>query len=394
MSVPTLLVIAGQRINYYEVFKGLKVRGKEVKIEQAAWDDISVCSYGNKSVVVSISASFRPIPDTPQNKTRSCTPNFILFRGSCKGGARTNWMHKLVTFAHANLPTVNSIDSFINSQDKAIMYGKLSKVMDSLGGFENFPLVTQTCYSNWKAATFPPDFPCVGKIGTASGGLGKMKIAGPTEWDDFCSIAAMQPQFFTSEGFVQWDFDIRIQKIGNHYRAFRRTSKHWKSNVDFAMKDEDIEVEERYKTWIDAAAKECGMDICAMDLLQVVESGKEYILELNSSAIGLNGRHHDEDISYIRDLTLRRMEQALISPRMKDKESKQDDESKNEAKEENTEPSSDSPAEVDLLRWQLQSLREEVNQLCGKVLAYELAEEERLKAVPEPKKSFFGFGKN
>lgn len=31
------------------------------------------------------------------------------------------------------------------------------------------------------------------------------------------------------------------------------------------MKDEDIEVEERYKLWIEEAAHELGMDICAMD---------------------------------------------------------------------------------------------------------------------------------
>ena len=83
------------------------------------------------------------------------------------------------------------------------MYGMLTKVKKTLGGYKNFPIVTQTCYSDWKSATFPPDFPCVGKIGTASGGLGKMKIAGPSEWNDFCSIAAMQSQFFTSEGFVK-----------------------------------------------------------------------------------------------------------------------------------------------------------------------------------------------
>ena len=113
-----LLVIASQRINYYQVFKGCTLNGEELKVEQAAWDDISVCSYGNKQVVVSISPSFRPLPDTPQNKPRSCTPDFVLFRGSCKGGARTDWMHKLVTLAHSNIPTLNSIESFISSQDK------------------------------------------------------------------------------------------------------------------------------------------------------------------------------------------------------------------------------------------------------------------------------------
>lgn len=44
------------------------------------------------------------------------------------------------------------------------------------------------------------------------------------------------------------------------------------------MTDEDIIVEERYKVWIDTAANEMGMDICAMDVL--TSDGKEYILEV------------------------------------------------------------------------------------------------------------------
>ena len=133
-----------------------------------------------------------------------------------------------------------------------------------------------------------------------------MKIDGPSQWDDLRSIAAMQPQYFTSEPFLPWVYDLRLQKIGNHYRAFRRTSKHWKSNVDINMKDEDCEILPHQKRWLEEAAQYCGMDICAMDVLQVPFEGqvdeegnpvmKEYILELNSSAIGLNGRHHDEDL--------------------------------------------------------------------------------------------------
>lgn len=118
MATVTLLVIASQRINYYKLFEGCKILGKDLKIEQAAWDDIEVCSYGNAQCVVTISPSFRPIEGTSQNTRRSCVPDFVLFRGSCKGGPRTDWMHKLVTFAHANVPTLNSVGSFVTSQDK------------------------------------------------------------------------------------------------------------------------------------------------------------------------------------------------------------------------------------------------------------------------------------
>jgi glutathione synthase/RimK-type ligase-like ATP-grasp enzyme len=62
--------------------------------------------------------------------------------------------------------------------------------------------------------------------------------------------------------------------------------------------------------WIEEAAHACGMDICAMDVLRVEKTGKEFILELNCSAIGLNGRHAEEDNIHIRDLVLRRMEEA------------------------------------------------------------------------------------
>jgi len=177
------------------------------------------------------------------------------------------------------------------------MYGRLVAVKRRLGGFKAFPLIAQAAYSDWTAATFPPDVPTVAKVGTASGGLGKARLESAAAWEDFCSVAAMQPSYFTSEPFVPWRWDIRVQKIGNHYRAFRRSSKHWKSNVDMNTKDEDIEVEPRWRVWIDEAAAACRMDICAMDVLVAEADGQEYILELNSSAIGLNGRHHDEDTS-------------------------------------------------------------------------------------------------
>lgn len=58
-----------------------------------------------------------------------------------------------------------------------------------------FPIVQQAAYSDWRAATFPPDVPLVVKVGTASGGLGKMKINTQEEWSDFCSVMAMQVRF-------------------------------------------------------------------------------------------------------------------------------------------------------------------------------------------------------
>lgn len=48
-------------------------------------------------------------------------------------------------------------------------------------------------------------------------------------------------------------------------------------------------------------------DICALDGVHNRLDGKEYIIELNNSAIGLNSCYEDEDLLHIRDLVLLRM---------------------------------------------------------------------------------------
>eukprot|EP00028_Trichosphaerium_sp_Am-I-7-wt_P012584 CAMPEP_0168516292 /NCGR_PEP_ID=MMETSP0405-20121227/5319_1 /TAXON_ID=498012 /ORGANISM="Trichosphaerium sp, Strain Am-I-7 wt" /LENGTH=161 /DNA_ID=CAMNT_0008535983 /DNA_START=383 /DNA_END=865 /DNA_ORIENTATION=- len=160
--------------------------------------------------------------------------------------------------------------------------------------------------------TFPPDFPTVMKIGTAHAGFGKMRITNQSDYEDFRSVIALQGRYVTSEPFIDWDYDIRIQKIGNNYRAFKRVSSNWKGS-GMQQKDEDIKVEDRYKLWVDKASKAIGMDICALDGVHDKKSGKEFILELNDSAIGLVKRHAKEDIQNIKNLVLERMSSIFKS---------------------------------------------------------------------------------
>ena len=57
------------------------------------------------------------------------------------------------------------------------------------------------------------------------------------------------------------------------------------------------------------------MDVCALDGVHSRDDGKEYILELNDSAIGLNARYEDEDLLHLRDLVVFRMTQVSDSDR-------------------------------------------------------------------------------
>eukprot|EP01126_Amoeba_proteus_P048056 TRINITY_DN5536_c0_g2_i3.p2 TRINITY_DN5536_c0_g2~~TRINITY_DN5536_c0_g2_i3.p2 ORF type:complete len:148 (-),score=31.78 TRINITY_DN5536_c0_g2_i3:666-1109(-) len=97
-------------------------------------------------------------------------------------------------------------------------------------------------------------------------------------------LTFMKGDYVTLEEYIDWDFDIRIQKIGPHYRAFQRKSPFWKGNVGNMAILEDLEMTERYKIMVDECAKLWGgLDICALDLVHCKNSGLEYILELNDT---------------------------------------------------------------------------------------------------------------
>ena len=71
-------------------------------------------------------------------------------------------------------------------------------------------------------------------------------------------------------------------------------------------------MQSHWKKWIVWASEEFGgLDICAMDVL-VTEDKKEYILEINDTAIGLSNKLHDTDSGYIKELVLIRMNEKLF----------------------------------------------------------------------------------
>jgi hypothetical protein len=94
----------------------------------------------------------------------------------------------------------------------------LNRVANEIGR-EMFPVVDQSYYCNHQALMYGNTFPAVVKVGAAHAGVGKMKVANHHDMEDFRSIMAMtHGNYCTAEPFLNGEFDLRIQKIGSHYR--------------------------------------------------------------------------------------------------------------------------------------------------------------------------------
>ncbi|ETO07431.1 synapsin-1 [Reticulomyxa filosa] len=106
--------------------------------------------------------------------------------------------------------------------------------------------------------------------------------------------------------------DLRIQKIGTHYRVFKRISMsgNWKTNTGTAH-IEDLELLPRYKFWADICGQSFGgMDIVTVDVLVAAQDGKEYILEFNGTASGFG--KDEEDNLILREFTIHKMNEYFV----------------------------------------------------------------------------------
>jgi synapsin len=153
-----------------------------------------------------------------------------------------------------------------------------------------------------------PDYPAVLKVSHAHAGMGKIKLDSGEEFRDIATVLSLHGDYCTGEPFFQGEYGIRVQKMGSSYRVYKKvaTGSGWKSQFGGADL-QVVEVTDTYKLWVDEAAK-CfgGMDMLAIDAIHGVD-GKDHIIELNGTAIGIKAQYWEEDSKTVSQLCIDKM---------------------------------------------------------------------------------------
>lgn len=318
MSKLLLVIDYDNSNNWFHVFKGARLdSGEEIRVDQTAWDLISLavdscCADddvdGNGGLVVEISPSISPIFGSPQKYNRTIRPDFLLVRNVTRGAHGRDFRNLLLGFKLAGIGSVNSLRSILACQERADMYGELLEIRRRVGR-ETFPLHDLTYFPNIDESLLiqPPVSPAVVKVGSAHAGYGKIRTVTETDFRDVRTTLAMHREYYTVEAFLDDVVeDIRVQKIGENIRCYRRIGDNWKANMGMTTY-EDIRATDFLRQVVELGSEIYGgLDICSVDLLRCGD-GSYVILEVNDTATGLNESHAEEDEQIIRDLVISKM---------------------------------------------------------------------------------------
>ncbi|KAF7490790.1 Synapsin, partial [Sarcoptes scabiei] len=298
-----LLIIDDQIVDWSKYFRGRRLIGDwDIKVEQAEFKDINVIANSELGVVVSI----HTVDRNGYKIARTFRTDFILLRQHLID-CNQNYSNIIIGFKYGQIPTINSLQSFYNFQNKSWIYSNLL-ILQRKYGREEFPLIEQTFHPIFKDSSGVPKLPCVAKIGSQCSGMGKIKIENINQFQDIRSVLMMVNDYCIIEPFIDAKYDFIVQKIGTNYKVFTRKSisGNWKANIGSVLLEQQP-INEKYKKWIDDVSELFGgLDICSLEGV-IGKDGKEYILKIRGSDMILLGETQEEDRKNIVDLIMSRM---------------------------------------------------------------------------------------
>ncbi|XP_026468191.1 synapsin-like [Ctenocephalides felis] len=138
----TLLVIDDQNTDWSKYFRGKKLHNDyDIRVEQAEFKELSLIASGEQGCTVSM-AVYR----SGTKVMRSFRPDFVLIRQNLRDASEDN-RSLLLGLKYGGVPSVNSLSSIYNFQDRPWVFAHLMQLQRRLGR-ENFPLIEQTYYPN------------------------------------------------------------------------------------------------------------------------------------------------------------------------------------------------------------------------------------------------------
>jgi glutathione synthase/RimK-type ligase-like ATP-grasp enzyme len=280
--------------------------GKSIHVTKCRWESMIVRAERNRAIVY-IKPNEKPMRPE-EGRERQCSPDFVIVRKLVRGlNKNDDYTNALFGLMFAGIPAINSLESIVMCLERPVVNAALNQLRKKHG--QKFPFIDQTYFSHAtpQAMLFTPSLPVVVKVGYAEAGYGKMKFENAGDFNDFKGVLALHSDYVTVESFIDnREYDLRIQKIGNKFRAYKRINHNWKGNVGTSFVEE-IPMTEEFQFWADEAGQLFGgMDILTVDAIHT-KDGKDYILEINDTASGLFGKNEIEDMEYIRDLCLQKI---------------------------------------------------------------------------------------
>lgn len=312
-AVEVLIADGDPGHDWCQIFANEKVSGgRSLHITQASWMEMSCCVYPDAGCIVTCAPVRESNNEVVRPHTLTVKPDLVIIRNQARGPTpMSDRRNVLLGLLQANVPCMNSALSEYLQLERPVMNGALVGIQKTLGN-DKFPFIPMSFYSTGQEMIIAPEFPAIVKIGHAHRGMGKQKCNDSEAFRDLSTIVSLHEDYATAERFIDAEYGIRVQKIGDHYRCIKKvfTGSGWKSQ--FGGSDlQEIPLEPKYKVWVDECAKRFeGMEWCAVDGLHG-KDGKDYIIELNGAAIGFLPKRWLEDTLYIKELVLARLNKLL-----------------------------------------------------------------------------------